>query len=51
MGVKYVTVYAFSMDNFKRRPDEVLSIMSLMQKKINELLKEEIIVNQLWDQD
>lgn len=30
MGVKYVTVYAFSIDNFKRKPDEVQSAMNLM---------------------
>ncbi|ONK77507.1 uncharacterized protein A4U43_C02F7300 [Asparagus officinalis] len=44
MGVKYVTVYAFSIDNFKRNPDEVQSLMHLMQEKIDELLKEESIV-------
>ena len=46
MGVKYVTVYAFSIDNFKRKPDEVESVMSLIQEKIDELLKEKSIVNQ-----
>ncbi|KAG1362532.1 dehydrodolichyl diphosphate synthase 6 [Cocos nucifera] len=45
MGVKYVTVYAFSIDNFKRQPDEVQSVMDLMKEKIDELLKEESIVN------
>jgi len=46
MGVKYVTVYAFSIDNFKRKPDEVQSVMNLMLEKIDELLKEESIVNE-----
>ncbi|XP_015576325.1 dehydrodolichyl diphosphate synthase CPT3 [Ricinus communis] len=46
LGVKYVTVYAFSIDNFKRRPDEVQDLMDLMLEKIEELLKEESIVNQ-----
>ncbi|XP_020251467.1 dehydrodolichyl diphosphate synthase 6-like [Asparagus officinalis] len=46
MGVKYVTVYAFSIDNFKRKPEEVQSVMKLMQEKIDELLKEESIVNE-----
>ena len=46
LGVKYVTVYAFSIDNFKRRPEEVHSLMDLMLEKIEELLKEESIVNQ-----
>nr|GEX14404.1 dehydrodolichyl diphosphate synthase 6-like [Tanacetum cinerariifolium] len=34
VGVKYVTVYAFSLDNFNRRPDEVQYVMELMQEKI-----------------
>ncbi|XP_010907458.1 dehydrodolichyl diphosphate synthase CPT3 [Elaeis guineensis] len=45
MRVKYVTVYAFSIDNFKRQPSEVQSLMDLMKEKIDELLKEESIVN------
>ncbi|CAH9052131.1 unnamed protein product [Cuscuta epithymum] len=44
-GVKYITVYAFSIDNFKRRPEEVGSLMLLMQEKIEELIKEESVVN------
>ncbi|KAJ8554427.1 hypothetical protein K7X08_025105 [Anisodus acutangulus] len=47
LGVKYITVYAFSIDNFKRRPEEVVSLMKLMQDKIDELTKEESIVNRL----
>ncbi|OVA00669.1 Decaprenyl diphosphate synthase-like [Macleaya cordata] len=45
LGVKYVTIYAFSVDNFNRRPEEVKSVMDLMQEKIEELLKQESIVN------
>ncbi|OVA19571.1 Decaprenyl diphosphate synthase-like [Macleaya cordata] len=41
LGVKYVTAYAFSADNFKRQPVEVQYVMDLMQEKIEELLKEE----------
>ncbi|XP_074330778.1 dehydrodolichyl diphosphate synthase CPT3-like [Apium graveolens] len=44
--VKYVTIYAFSIDNFRRRPEEVQSVMDLMQEKIEGLTKEESIVNQ-----
>ncbi|CAL9077845.1 unnamed protein product [Musa acuminata var. zebrina] len=44
MGVKYVTVYAFSIDNFKRKPEEVQSLMDLMKEKIDELLEEGSIV-------
>ncbi|MCD9561308.1 hypothetical protein HAX54_020365 [Datura stramonium] len=47
LGVKYITVYAFSIDNFKRSPEEVVSLMKLMQEKIDELTKEESIVNSL----
>ncbi|XP_022739354.1 rubber cis-polyprenyltransferase HRT2-like isoform X2 [Durio zibethinus] len=46
LGIKYVTVYAFSIENFKRRPDEVQSLMDLMLEKIEALLMEESIVNQ-----
>lgn len=46
LGVKYATVYAFSIDNFKRRPEEVQYVMDLMQEKIEGFLKEESIVNQ-----
>ncbi|KAI3665272.1 hypothetical protein L6452_43896 [Arctium lappa] len=45
MGVKYVTVYAFSIDNFNRRPDEVQYVMDLMREKIEAFLKEIDIVN------
>ncbi|KAI9194013.1 hypothetical protein LWI28_016965 [Acer negundo] len=46
LGVKYVTVYAFSIDNFKRCPDEVRCLMDLMLEKVEVLLQEEIIVKQ-----
>ncbi|KAI3452755.1 hypothetical protein Pfo_009418 [Paulownia fortunei] len=43
--VKHVTIYAFSIDNFKRRPEEVQSTMQLIQEKIEGLIEEESIVN------
>ncbi|KAF7829052.1 dehydrodolichyl diphosphate synthase 6-like [Senna tora] len=46
LGVKYVSVYAFSIDNFKRRPKEVQSLMDLMREKIEEILEQESIVNE-----
>ena len=46
LGVKYVTVYAFSIDNFKRQPDEVHYLMDLMLEKIHDLLRQESFVNQ-----
>jgi len=46
LGVRYVTVYAFSIDNFKRKSTEVQSLMELMQKKIEELLEQESLINE-----
>lgn len=46
VGVKYTTIYAFSIDNFNRRPEEVQYLMDLMLEKIEGLLKEESIVNE-----
>lgn len=45
LGLKYVTIYAFSIDNFKRRPEEVQYVMELMQEKIEGLIKEDSLVN------
>jgi ditrans,polycis-polyprenyl diphosphate synthase len=47
MGVKYITVYAFSIDNFKRDPSEVKTLMDLMEEKINELLEKSSAINKL----
>ncbi|KAK2643320.1 hypothetical protein Ddye_025083 [Dipteronia dyeriana] len=46
LGVKYVTIYAFSIDNFKRSPDEVRCVMDLMLEKVKVLLQEESKVKQ-----
>ncbi|OWM66502.1 dehydrodolichyl diphosphate synthase 6-like [Punica granatum] len=46
LGVKYATVYAFSIDNFKRPANEVQVLMDLVLEKIDELLKKESIVTQ-----
>ncbi|CAA0823524.1 Dehydrodolichyl diphosphate synthase 6 [Striga hermonthica] len=45
LNIKYVTIYAFSIDNFKRRPEEVQSTMQLIQEKIEGLIEEESIVH------
>ncbi|CAO2178546.1 unnamed protein product [Urochloa humidicola] len=47
MGVKYIMVYAFSIDNFKRDPSEVQSLMQLMEEKINELLENRSVINKV----
>ncbi|KAL2927426.1 Dehydrodolichyl diphosphate synthase 6 [Bienertia sinuspersici] len=46
LEVKYITVYAFSIDNFKRHPEEVNFLMELMRKKIEGLIEEDSIINQ-----
>jgi ditrans,polycis-polyprenyl diphosphate synthase len=38
LGVQFVTVYAFSIDNFKRSPDEVGQLMQLAEEKFLELM-------------
>ena len=35
LGVEYITVYAFSTENWKRSKDEVDSIMGLLREYIN----------------
>ncbi|KAL2644208.1 hypothetical protein R1flu_011795 [Riccia fluitans] len=37
LGVKYVTVYAFSIDNFRRPADEVQALMNLMEEKLDHI--------------
>ncbi|XP_059655008.1 dehydrodolichyl diphosphate synthase CPT3-like [Cornus florida] len=45
LGVKYVTIYAFSIENFKRQPEEVEALMDLILKKIEGLMKEDSCAN------
>ena len=40
LGVKYLTVYAFSTENWKRSVDEVAGIMKLLGKYLEEALKD-----------
>lgn len=37
LGIECVTVYAFSIENFKRPPREVDTLMSLAKSKLDEL--------------
>lgn len=39
MGVKYLTVYAFSTENWKRSKEEVSALMALMRAYLNSVLK------------
>ncbi len=36
-GVKIVSIWVFSLDNFKREPDEVSAILDVIEKKMHEL--------------
>ena len=40
VGVKEVTVYAFSIENFKRKEDEVNGLLDLARSKFRRLLEE-----------
>ena len=39
LGVEHISVYAFSIDNFKRSKDEVAFLMQLAEDKYAELSK------------
>lgn len=41
--MEVVTVYAFSMENFKRSPEEVSALMRLAAEKFEELLNQECV--------
>lgn len=41
LGIQHITIYAFSIENFKRRPEEVQSFMDLTQEKMDILLEED----------
>ena len=41
LRVKTVSLYAFSIDNFRRPPDEVSALMDLMQNKLESLIEKE----------
>ena len=38
LGIEYLTVYAFSTENWKRPPDEVSTIMTLLEKYLHEAI-------------
>jgi tritrans,polycis-undecaprenyl-diphosphate synthase [geranylgeranyl-diphosphate specific] len=43
IGVKYVTLYTFSTENFSRQSDEVAQIMQIAEERFRKLLKDERI--------
>jgi len=42
LGVETVTVFAFSIENFKRPKEEVEALMDLAFKKFTEMLKDRL---------
>ncbi|KAJ51557.1 undecaprenyl diphosphate synthase [Clostridium tetanomorphum] len=53
LGVKYLTLYAFSTENWKRPKDEVNALMRLLveylKKEVEELHENNVIVNTIGD--
>lgn len=53
LGVKYLTLYAFSTENWKRPAEEVNAIMKLLveylKKEIDELHKNEVVLRTIGD--
>lgn len=45
MGIKYLTIYAFSKENWNRPKDEVYSLMNLLISGVNENLNELVDLN------
>jgi tritrans,polycis-undecaprenyl-diphosphate synthase [geranylgeranyl-diphosphate specific] len=43
LGVKTITFYAFSTENFARSPDEVKELMGLIEEKFRQILEDEDI--------
>lgn len=41
LGIRTLTVYAFSTENFRRTPEEVRALMNLFEEKFRELVKDE----------
>ncbi|BFZ09403.1 hypothetical protein BsWGS_12442 [Bradybaena similaris] len=46
LGIQEVTVYAFSIENFKRSADEVSCLMELSRQKFAKLLQEKDLIQQ-----
>ena len=45
IGIKCVSVYAYSIENFKRSKEEVETLMNLMKEKLDLLFEKESMVN------
>lgn len=53
LGVRYLTLYAFSTENWKRPKDEVNALMELLiqylRKEVNELHENNVVINTIGD--
>lgn len=53
LGIKYLTLYAFSKENWQRPPEEVAALMSLLEnfliQKRNKMLEKGIVFNVIGD--
>ena len=47
-GMPFTQVYAFSIENFKRSPDEVAALMNLAEEKLNELAAEKGLLRAIY---
>lgn len=45
LGITEITVYAFSIENFKRTKEEVDGLMELVKQKVTALLEERYVLN------
>lgn len=45
LGIKYVTIYAFSIENFKRTKEEIDRLLELLIEKLNVFLKDQDELN------
>ncbi|XP_043709132.1 dehydrodolichyl diphosphate synthase 6-like [Telopea speciosissima] len=44
LGINCISIYTFSIDNFKRGPNEVKLVMDILQEKLQALLQEKTIL-------
>jgi len=47
IGVKEITVFAFSIENFKRPPQEVEGLMELAKEKLTKMMEENDLIDKL----
>jgi len=45
LGIMCVSVYAFSIDNYNRSPEEVATLMALAEDKLSQMLEEQDVLH------